>query len=188
MHEDNLESTVVPPATDTGNPVDPSQRIERTEAEKAAYNLKKNAERARELGVDPRKVFGETNDDEVPAWYKAEKAKEIQKTSLQLADSISDEDTREKVKDYLQNRLVPSGNAEEDFRLALGAASASKNKQVLEEMNRYSTPRRTAAGSSQPANIEEPFVPTESEATFMKPPYNLSKEKILENRKKSQSE
>src|SRR5258706_16055881 len=38
----------------------PSQPV-RTEAEKAAHALKKNAERARELGVDPAEVLGITS-------------------------------------------------------------------------------------------------------------------------------
>src|SRR3954470_13804335 len=36
----------------------------RTEAEKAAYSLMKNAERAKELGLDPKKVLGLTEEDE----------------------------------------------------------------------------------------------------------------------------
>lgn len=185
MSDTNLENSVVTPATDADNSVDPSQsiRVERTEKEKAEYNLKKNAERVKELGGNPKNVLGADSDEEVPAWYKAEKAKETQKTALQLAESVTDEDTREKVKDYLQNRLVPSGNPDDDFRLALGAASASKNKQIVEEMNRYSKPRVVASGSSQPAHFEEEFVPTEDESRFMKPPYNVSEEQIIANRK-----
>lgn len=184
-----MANDVVVPVTQTGDEgkdLSQSSKIERTPEEIASYNLKKKADEAKALGLDPKKVLGVESDDEVPAWYKAEKAKEVQKTSLQLAEAISDDDLKERVKTNLA-RIVPSDNPEEDFRLALGAASSSKNKQVLEEMNRYSKPKITASGSSQPASFEEEFVPTEEESRFMKPPYNLSKEKIMENRKKQQS-
>ncbi len=176
------------PASQTGDEgKDPSQGIktERTPEEIAAHNLKKKAEDAKALGLDPKKILGvtEPDDTEVPAWYKAEKAKEVQKTSLQLAEAIADEDLREKVKANL-SRVVPSDNPEEDFRFALGAASSTKNKQVLEEMNRYSKPRTVATGGSQPPVILEEFVPTEEEKVFMRPPWNLTKEQIIAKRPK----
>lgn len=181
-----MTDTIIVPVTQTGDEgKDLSQgiKVERTPEEIATFNLKKRADEAIALGINPRKILGD--DTEVPAWYKAEKAKEVQKTSLQLADAIADDDLKEKVKSNL-GRIVPSDNPEEDFRLALGAASSSKNKQVLEEMNRYSKPRVVASGSSQPIHVEEEFVPTAEEASLMKPPWNLSKEKILANRKKFQ--
>ncbi len=182
-----MTDEIIVPETKTGDEgKDLSQRTERTPEEIASYNLKKKADEAKALGLDPKKVLGVESDDEVPAWYKAEKAKEIQKSSLQLAEAISDKDLREKVKANL-GRIVPSDNPEEDFRMALGAASSSKNKQVLEEMDRYSKPRMVASGSSRPANFEEEFVPTSEESTFMRPPYNLTKEQIIANRKKEQS-
>lgn len=171
---------------DEGKDLSQGIKVERTPEEIATYNLKKKADEATALGIDPKKILGVESSDEVPAWYKAEKAKEVQKTSLQLAEAITDEDLREKVKTNL-GRIVPSENPEEDFRLALGAASASKNKQVLDEINRYSKPRVTAAGGSSPSISEEEFVPTEEEAKYMAKPYFLSKEKILANRKKFQS-
>lgn len=179
-----MADDIIVPATKTGDEgKDLSQEIKRTPEEIAAHNLKKKADDAKALGLDPKKILGEEYNDEVPAWYKAEKAKEVQKTSLQLAEAITDADLRESVKVNL-GRIVPSDNPEEDFRMALGAASSSKNKQVLAEMDRYSKPRVTAAGGSAPSNIEEEFVPTAEELVFMAPPYNLSKEKILEKRPK----
>ncbi len=174
--------------SDEGKDLSQGIKIERTPEEIARYNLQKKAEDAKALGLDPKKILGaESNDDEVPAWYKAEKAKEVQKTSLQLAEAITDEDLREKVKTNL-GRIVPSDNPEEDFRMALGAASSSKNKQVLEEMNRYSKPRVVASGGSGNSNLDtEEFVPTQDEAVSMAPPYNVPKEKILALRKKQQS-
>lgn len=172
----------------------PSQETKRTEAERAAFSLKKNAERAVELGLDPAEILGvkthiETNvDDEdnkpvTVGMLRDIQKKDAQKTSLQMAEEIADEDTRNNVKAYLSDRIKPSGDAESDFRLALAAASAPKNKQVLEEINRYSAPKKTASGGSAPAFSEEEFIPTPEEAMFMKPPYNLSKEKIIVARK-----
>lgn len=175
------------PVTQTGDEgKDLLQRTERTPEEIASYNLKKKADEAKALGLDPKKVLGVESDTEVPAWYTAEKAKESSKTSLQLAEAIPDEDLRGKVKANLA-RIVPSDNPEEDFRMALGSASASKNKQILDEMNRYSAPKVIASGSSQPAHFEEEFVPTAEEMVFMKHPYNLSKEQVIANRKIVQS-
>lgn len=163
-------------------------RKQRTEKEKAEFSLRKNAERLKELGGDPTLVLGERQVDDtendVPEWYRKERAKEAQKTSLQLADDIKDESERNLVKEYLQNRIIPSGNPQDDFRFALGAVHSFKNKQILEEINRKNPPRVTAAGGSAPAPVEEEFTPTEMEMIMMRPPYNLSKEKIIAARKR----
>lgn len=176
------------PVTQTGDEgkdlVPQNIKVERTPAEIAAYNLQKKAEDAKALGLDPKKILG-SSDEEVPEWFRKEKAKELQKTSQQLAESIPDEELRTKVKANLA-RIVPSENPEEDFKFALSAASASKNKQIIEEVGRYSYPRVIATGGSAPiGKIEEEFVPTEEEKAFMGPPWNLSKEKILAQRPKS---
>lgn len=176
----------------------PSQEIKpkRSEAETTAFNLKKQAEKAKELGLDPAEILGVRTHIEVDASEDDDKPvtvgmlrniqkQEAQKTALQFADDIADESTRDTVKQYLANNIVPSGDAEADFRLALAAASANKNKEVLQEINRYGTPKKTSAGGSMPATVEEEFVPTAQEQVFMRPPYNLSKEKILEARKKA---
>lgn len=165
------------------------KRAAYSEQEKAAHNLKNQAARAKELGIDPLAILGkedDPSDKDIPDWYKKEKAKEAQTTALQLADSIADSDVKSLVKEYLSNRIVPSGNAEEDFRLAYSAVSALKNKQILEEVNRRASPRQTAAGGSAPASVEKSFEPTDVEARMMKAPFNLSKEKILAARKIAQ--
>lgn len=174
------------PETKTGDEVKvPSQDSKYTPEEIAAHNLKKKAEDAKALGLDPKKIIlGEDSKEEVPEWYKKEKSKEATQTALQMAESITDADTKEKVITYLQTRIVPSGNPEQDFKDALGAVSSSKNKQVIEEIGRYTRPKTVATGGSTPASLEEEFVPTEEEKSFMQPPWNLTKEKILANRRK----
>lgn len=188
MDNENKETEVVAtPATDEGKTSEPSHR---TEKDKAIFTIKKQAERLQELGVDPAEVIGKkptSSDSEVPEWYRQEKAKEKTQSALEMADRLPDEETREQVKVYLQTRIVPSGNPDQDFKDALGAVSASKNKQILEEIGRATTPRTVAAGGSADAKLEQEFVPTEEEARFMKPPYSLSKEAILKARKEAEA-
>lgn len=171
---------------DEGKTPEPSQVNTRTPEEIAAYNLKKKAEDVKALGLDPKKVLGVESNDEVPAWYKQEKAKEAQQTALQMAEKIVDTDTKDKVREYLQGRIVPSGNPEQDFRDALGLASSGKNKQIIEEISRYTVPRVVVSGGEIPSKTSEEFIPTDEERVFMAPPYNMSKEKIIEVRKKEQ--
>lgn len=158
-----------------------------SEKEKVAFNLKKKADEAKSLGLDPKLILGvdEEPKDEIPEWYRREKAKETQQTAVQLADRIEDADERNLVKTYLQNRIVPSGNPEDDFRLALNAVSALKNKQIAEEVSRKVFPKTTASGGSAPIKSDEggEFVPTQEEADIMKH-FHVSKEKILESRRK----
>ncbi len=178
---------------DAGKTAAPSQE-KRSETDKAAFSLRKNAERARELGLDPAEILGtkthiETNvedEDNKPVtvgMLRTIQRQDAQKTSLQLANDIPDAETRNAVIDALTTRLAPSGDAEDDFRFALAAVSAPKNAQILQEINRYSPPKRTAAGGSMPAHVEEEFTPTSQEAVFMAAPYNLTKEQVIAARK-----
>lgn len=171
---------------------DPNKR---TEKEKAEFSLKKTAERVKELGGDPELVLGtkthiETDDadeDNKPVtvgMLREIQKKDATKTAVQMADEITDEDTKATVKQYLSENIKPSGNAENDFRIALAAASAPKNKQVLEEINRYGNPKKTAAGGSMGARVEEEFVPTQEEQWHMKS-FGLTKDQVLEARKKT---
>jgi hypothetical protein len=161
-----------------------------SEQEKTTYNLRKIAEKAKELGIDPKTILSDEEEqpkDEIPEWYKREEAKKAQKTSLQLADSISDADERALTKEYLSSRIVPSGDPEVDFRFALSAVRSLKNTQILEDITRGSSVKTTAAGGSAPIKVETQFVPTPAEEIMMKAPYNLSKEKIIEARRSSEA-
>lgn len=179
--EDNKEPVIpTEPKDNKDAPLQP--KPERTEEDKVAFNLKKKADEAKALGLDPHKILGDQ--DEVPEWYRKEKAKEAKETALQMAEKIPEEDKRERVKEIL-GRLAPSADPEADFRTALGAVSAEKNKEILSEINGYSRPRVIAPGSSQPPKEEDEFVPTAEEARMMQPPYNLTKDKILAARKKA---
>lgn len=171
----------------------PSQKVERTEQEKAEFTLKKVAERVAELGGDPATVLGIKSQlrvdpslpDEQPLTIKDLREiqkKDAQDSALQMADSIQDETERSSVKEILKTRIVPSGNPTADFALAQAAVNATKNARIAEEMARKSFPRRTAAGGSAPAPVADEFVPTEQEKIFMQKPYNLTKEQVLAKR------
>ena len=84
----------------------------------------------KEEGVKPT---SEEDDDKplTKGEFKKMQKKEAQETALTLAEALEDETDREQVKNYLQNSIVPSGNAEEDFKLALSAVSALKNAEIV---------------------------------------------------------
>mgnify|MGYP001571680714 FL=1 len=112
------------------------------------------------------------------------KREQGKKTALELAEKIEDETERELAKHYIQSRIVPSGNAEEDLKLARAAINSIKNAQIAEELARKGSPNK-GAGSSQPAKHEAVFTPTPEESVFMNSPYNLSKDDVLKARKKA---
>lgn len=167
------------------------ERIQRkepkTEAEKAAFALKKNAERAKELGLDPATILGvaqspQAEDDNAPVtvgMLKKRDADAAAKTALQLADELTDEHVRELTKHHLQHSIVPSGNPQDDMRKALAIVSTVKNSQILEEFNRKPV-ASGHSGAGGPANKpESDFVPTADEAAMMRAPFNVPKEKII---------
>lgn len=193
--EQNSEEAVVPEATDiiqepSQDPLD--QEIERgrgqaktfTEAERAAFNLKKNAERARELGVDPAEVLGITSepkaqDDEIPQWYKDKEAKDASQTAHQLAESIQDPKERELVKQKLDT-VITSGSPEERVRVARGYVNAVKNGQIAEILASESAPRGFSSGAGAPPAT----APTEPELTaeellFTRPPISMTKAQVI---------
>lgn len=112
------------------------------------------------------------------------KREQGKKTALELVEGIEDETERELAKHYIQNRIVPSGNAEEDVKLARAAINSIKNAQIAEELARKGQPGK-GSGSSQPAKHESVFTPTPEESVFMNPPYNLSKDDVLKARTKA---
>lgn len=113
-----------------------------------------------------------------------EKAK---KTALQIAESIEDETERELTKHYLENRIVPSEDPEDDVKLARVAVNAVKNAQIAEELARKGSGKAHASAPGAPAmQSGGVFEPTPEELVFMNPPYSLSKEMIIANRKKNE--
>lgn len=171
---------------------------QRTPEEKAAYALRKNAESVAALGLDPLEVLGlnnkapqgfDTLDKDAPVtvgMLEAMRQEQAQKTALQLADEIADPHERELTKKYLVERVKPSGDAHEDLRFARLAVNSVKNTQVVEELNRAGTARSFGSGAGAPPGTtqKEPEF-TELEKSYMKPPFNLTKEQVLAARPKA---
>lgn len=187
---------IVPPQTPIEQELEKEKgKQPRSEAEKAAFALQKNAERATELGLDPATVLGikpQVTPAAAPAgtvvtveMLDARERERGQKTALQLADEIADPHEREQTKTYLQNRIVPSGDPYEDLRFARLAVNSVKSGQIVEELARGGRPATHAAAPGAPAPVapKEPEL-TAEELAFMRPPFNLSKEQILSKRPK----
>lgn len=173
------------------------ERKKRTEADKAAYTLKKNAERLKALGGDPKAVLdfdAEDNegdaDENRPVTFgdlKRIELEKAEKTAEKIADEIEDATERDLVKEALQNDIKPSGNPAADVAKAKAIVNAEKTRQIAEEAERARNPRRSSSGSGAPSGSTDHFEPTEDEAPYMKAPFNMTKEQILEVRKKQQS-
>lgn len=167
-------------------------RTPKTESEKAAFALQSNAKRARELGLDPKKVLGfdtpaptkENEDSEIPAWYKEEQAKGQQKTAMQMADSIEDDNERELVKHQLTH-VITSGTPEERLKVARGYINSVRNAKIVEETGRTTAARTHASAPGAPAKpSSDNFTPTSQEAAMMKAPFNLTADDIKKARTK----
>lgn len=187
---------IVPPQTPIEQELEKEKgKTTRTEAEKAAHALQKNAERAKELGLDPAAVLGITpsaTPNGIPAgtvvtveMLEQRERERGQKTALELANEIADPHERELTKTYLQNRIVPSGDPHEDLRFARLAVNSVKSGQIAEELARGGKPVAHASAPGAPA----PVTPKEQELTaeelaFTRAPFNLSKEEILAKRPK----
>lgn len=120
--------------------------------------------------------------------FKRMKAEEATKTALQLADAESDPKAKELLKYHLQNTIRPTGNPQEDFKLAKAIVNSVKNGQIAELAGKKGTAKTHSSGSGAPTKGEDNFVPTEQETRYMKPPFNLTKEKILEARRETQEQ
>lgn len=165
----------------------------KTEAEKAAFSLKKNAERARELGIDPADVLGFNKsveeDDDTPVtrgMLKRMQQDTATKTSLQLADDIDNESERELTKYHLENSIKSTGNPAEDFKLARALTNSARNSKILEEVQRKGEPKTHSNGSGGPAKDNEidQAELTPGEKLYMGKPFNMTKKQIVEARPK----
>ena len=117
----------------------------RSEAEKAAFSLKKNLERAKELGVDVDSVLGvkteathaTTIDKDAPltvGMYEQMQKENARKNAIELAESIADQYERDLTISYLKTRIVPSGDAHEDLRFARLAVNSVKKDVYVPKM------------------------------------------------------
>lgn len=198
--EDAEETTVDTTEATEQDPLkvelDKVQRKEgKTEAEKAAYSLKKNAERAKELGIDPAEVLGfshavaDDSDDEddkpmTMGMFKRMQMDNAAKSALQLAEDIENETERELTKYHLENSIKSTGNPQEDLKLANAIVNSYRNTKILEESARKVAPKTHSSSSSAPAklgsDIEIQLAP--HEIPFTKAPFNMTKEEIVKSR------
>lgn len=163
----------------------------RTELEKALYTKQQIEKRIAELKGDTGEESIPDEDDTAPVtvgMLKKIQKEQTVKTALNLAESVEDENERELIKYHIQNTLKPSGNADEDFKIARSIVNAVKNKQIIEETQRKTPVRRTSSGGSAPGKHEDIFEPTAEELQMMrfkgldgKP--LLTKEDIIKARK-----
>lgn len=164
--------------------LDKVQRKGRTKVEKLQYTKKRIDEQLKELGVEDEI---EDDEDEKPVtvgMLKKIQAQTATKTALQLADEIPNETERELTKYHLENTIRSTGNPQEDFTLAQNQVNAVKNKQILEELGRKTTPPTHGSNAGAPANKEKQEEFTPEEQSFMKPPFNLTKEAVIKARSK----
>lgn len=164
----------------------------RTEKDKAAFSLKKNAERFKELGGDPNEILGiqtksETVDEDdkpltIGEWKRMQK-ETASKTALQLAQDIPNETERELAKWHLENTIKSTGNPSKDLELAMTHVNAVKTKQVLEEIHRKTPAKTHSTASSAPANHEADEPLTEEETQLMRFG-GLTKDEVIKVRQK----
>lgn len=208
--EDLVEKEVLTPDTTEDTTVETTETIEqdplkaelekvqqgggRTEKEKAEFSLRKTAERIKALGGDPMSVLGiekdtedEDNEDDKPVtlgMLKKMQQETATKTALQLAEEIENETERELAKWHLENTIKSSGNPQNDLKMAMNQVNALKNEQIREELARKGKAKTFSSASSVDANRVEEIVYTPEELQMMKPPFNLTREEIINSRKK----
>lgn len=139
-----------------------------------------------DTGIDDDDDMDDPNRVVTVGDLKRMKAQEATQTAVQMAESIEDVVAREAVKAALR-RVVASGDPQKDFTDAVAIANREKNSKVLEEIARRPIAPAHRSGAGAPPNKPEgAFEPTASEAAYMRPPFNLTKEDILKSRPQNQ--
>lgn len=157
-----------------------------TPAERLIFEKKKIDDQLRALGHVETDSPNDEDDDKP---ITRGELKEIERnrsvdTALEMAEEIENEDERSLTKLYIETKIKPSGNPTEDYRIARALVNSVKNSQIATEIARKTSPQRHVSGAGSPARTEEVFEPTSEELTFMRPPYNLTKEEIISKRPK----
>lgn len=154
----------------------------RSKAEKLIYTKKRVEEQLKELGIEDQ-----VDEDDTPVtvgMLKKIQEQTATKTALQLADEIPNEVERELTKHYLENTVKSSGDPKADLATAQTLVNAVKNKQILDQAAIKPEARTHPSGSGAPVKIEQQPEFTAEELSYMKPPFNLSKEQVLAARPK----
>jgi len=118
--------------------------------------------------------------------YEQMQKNQSQQTSIQLAEQITDPHERELTIKYLQTRIIPSGDAEDDLRFARQAVNSVKNGQIVEEISRTTAARTHSSGAGAPANpTPKPVELTPEEQQFTRAPFNMTVAEVIAARPKA---
>lgn len=166
----------------------------KSELERAEKALKHNAERYKQIGGDPAKALGiqiETTEDEVedekPLTRKEleeilSKNRTIQTVkSVQdlVSEKIADPVEKELYNFYAENRIKPSDDPQEDFRLIQGMVNSHKNSQILEQVNLKPQAKSHSSASGGGTVQSEPTITyTKEEQAYLNTGL-ITKEEIL---------
>ncbi len=160
----------------------------RTKRDKLEYTKARVESQLAELDAEEGVTPTSTPDKSAPmtvAMYEQMERERGQKTALQLADEISDANERELTKHHIENTIRPSGNPNEDLRLARAIVNSVKNGQIAQEVSRATPAPRSGTAPGAPAIVAGPEAQLSAEEmSFMRPPFSLSKEQIIASRPK----
>lgn len=161
----------------------------RTHDEKILYKFNELKKEVKERGLLPEEADPiDVSDDEAPVtvgMLKKMQADNAVKTSLQLADDISNEIERELVKHHINNTIRSTGNPSEDLRLARAIVNEVRNRQILEENDRKIPAKTHSSGTSAPAKLADPEPEMTKEEITLMQWSGMSKEDVFKARKAS---
>ncbi len=166
-------------------------RSKKTPQEKAKDSLFFNAQKAKELGLDPAEILGlkikdEVDEDDRPVtkkelaeMLKAQTTAASTKTAADLAQSITSEAERELTLYHIENTIKSTGNPEEDLKLARALTNSVRNSQIMEEASRKPDAKTHSSASSGGTVQSEPtIVLTDEEKKYLATGL-VTKEEIL---------
>lgn len=157
----------------------------RTKREKLIFTKKRIEDQLSDLDEEEGIVPGIEEQDETPVtvgMLKERDKKNTVKTALDLADEIENESERALTRYHISNSIRSTGNPKEDLRLARALVNDVKNREIIETLQKKPTAKGHSSGGGSPLRVEEEQELTPEEESFMKPPFNLSKDQILKSR------
>lgn len=187
MNEEEKAEEVVTPAV-TEDPLktelDKVQGQKRTKEEKLVYTYNRVKQQVKDAGLLEEDEPEDEDDKTVTVgMLKKIQSESATKTALQLAEDTESETERELLKYHLENTIRSTGDPNKDFQLAQSLVNSIKNSQMIEEALRKPAVKSSTGGGAPAKQVKhEEF--TEQELSFMKPPFNLTKEDVLKARPK----
>jgi hypothetical protein len=167
-------------------------KSKKTPQEKAKDALFFNAQKVKELGLDPAEILGikpkeeEVQEDDKPVTKKellealaAVKTSTVVKTAEELANEISNEAERELTIYHIQNTIKSTGDPAEDLRLARALTNSIRNSQILEEVSRKPEAKSHSSASSGGTSAPEPEIALTAEEKAFLATGHITKEEIL---------